>query len=296
MRQILTGFATEYEDATRYRWNRTMTVRVHADPDGELPSELMARSKARIEMALGVDLAAYFGRQYDSVEEMFAGHDATTIRIVDMDQIPLLGDPGYFIAWGGEAEDSARAQASLAASIPIFFGIMVLVVIFLFNSIRKTLVIWLTVPLALIGVVGGLLLFKQPFGFMALLGFMSLSGMLIKNAIVLIEEMDRQVEEGGDRFNAILNAGVSRMRPVMMAAATTILGMIPLLADAFFVSMAVTIMAGLLVATVLTLIIVPVLYSIFFGIRPSGDSAPAAAPATPAPPTGGTPEGAPAPA
>ncbi len=296
MAQILSGFETEYEDATRFRWNRTMTVRVHADPDGELPSDLIARAKPRIERALGVDLGAYFGRSYDSVEEMFEGHDASTIKVVEMDQIPLLGEPGYFIAWGGEGEDSARAKAALAASIPIFFGLMVLVVIFLFNSIRKTLVIWLTVPLALIGVAGGLLLTNQPFGFMALLGFLSLSGMLIKNAIVLIEEMDRQVELGGDGFNAILDAGVSRMRPVMMAAATTILGMVPLLQDAFFVAMAVTIMAGLLVATVLTLIFVPVLYSIFFSIRPGGEAAAAAVPIDTTTPAGGAPEGAPAPA
>ncbi len=281
MRQVLTGFETAYEDATRFRWNRTMTIRVHADPDGELSTELLARAKPRIEMALRADLAAYYGKQFESVEEMYEGFDASTIPIVEADQILLLGEPGYFIAWGGEAEDSARAQAALAGSIPTFFGMMVLVVIFLFNSIRKTLVIWLTVPLAIIGVSGGLLLFKQPFGFMALLGFLSLAGMLIKNSIVLIEEMDRQVETGNDRFIAILDAGVSRMRPVMMAAATTILGMIPLLKDAFFVAMAVTIMAGLLVATVLTLIIVPVLYSIFFRIRPGGEAA--AGPAAAAP-------------
>ena len=266
LRQVLTGFETVYEEATIYRWNRTTTIRIHADAFGEFPSALLARAKPRIEMALGVDLNAYFGSNYASQEEMFANHTAATIAVRDMDQIPLLGKPGYFIAWGGEAEDSARAQASLSASLPIFFGLMVLIVIFLFNSIKKTAVIFLTVPLALIGVTWGLLGFQQPFGFMALLGFLSLTGMLIKNSIVLIEEIDRQIDTGKNRFLAVLDSGVNRMRPVSMAAATTILGMIPLLTDAFFVAMAVTIMAGLLVATVLTLLVVPVFYTIFFRI------------------------------
>jgi multidrug efflux pump subunit AcrB len=145
--------------------------------------------------------------------------------------------------------------------------LMVLVVVCLFNSIRKPLVIFLTVPLALIGVTAGLLITDQPFGFMALLGFLSLSGMLIKNAIVLIDEINAQIREGKDPYSAIVDSGVSRVRPVSMAALTTVLGMIPLLADAFFVAMAVTIMFGLTFATVLTLIVVPVLYTLFYRIR-----------------------------
>jgi multidrug efflux pump subunit AcrB len=143
---------------------------------------------------------------------------------------------------------------------------MVLIVIALFNALRQPLVIWLTVPLALIGVTAGLLLTKQPFGFMALLGFMSLSGMLVKNAIVLIDEIEIQKGEGGSVFKAIVDSGVSRLRPVSMAALTTALGMIPLLFDAFFVAMAVTIIFGLMIATVLTMVVVPVFYSIFFRV------------------------------
>jgi len=273
VRQLLTGFSTEYEDATIFRWNRTKTIRIHCDPDGELVSELMGRIKPRIETTLGADLAAYYGNDYGSQEEMYAGYTAATVPIKEMDHIPLVDRPEYFLAWGGEAEDQARAQASLAASLPVFFGMMVLIVIFLFNAFRQPLIIFLTVPLAIIGVSGGLLSFSQPFGFMALLGFLSLTGMLIKNSIVLIEEIDRQIEEGVDRFKAVVDSGVSRMRPVSMAAATTILGMIPLLQDAFFVAMAVTIMAGLLVATILTLVVVPVLYAIFFRIPYGGEVA-----------------------
>ena len=141
---------------------------------------------------------------------------------------------------------------------------MVFIIIALFNSIRKTAIIWLCVPLALIGVSLGLLLTRQPFGFMALLGLLSLTGMLIKNAIVLIDQIGIETDTGKTIYQAIVDSGVSRLIPVMMAAATTILGMAPLLQDAFFISMAVTIMFGLGFATVLTLIVVPVLYAIFF--------------------------------
>ena len=144
---------------------------------------------------------------------------------------------------------------------------MILVVIFLFNAFRQPLIIWLTVPLSLIGVVAGLLLLNQPFGFMALLGLMSLSGMLIKNAIVLIDQIDLNIREGMDHLEAILESGVSRSQPVMMAALTTMMGMIPLFTDAFFVAMAVTIVFGLGFASILTLVFVPVLYATFFKIR-----------------------------
>ena len=125
--------------------------------------------------------------------------------------------------------------------------------------------IWATVPLALIGITAGLLLTRQPFGFMAMLGAMSLSGMMIKNAIVLIDEMELQ-KKTNDVMTAIIESGVSRLRPVAMAALTTALGMLPLLQDAFFIAMAVTIIFGLMIATMLTMAVVPVLYAIFFRV------------------------------
>jgi multidrug efflux pump subunit AcrB len=120
--------------------------------------------------------------------------------------------------------------------------------------------------MAIVGVVTGLLSTDMPFGFMSLLGFLSLFGMLIKNAIVLIEEIDLQIEEGLAIRSAIVEATLSRVRPVALAAVTTILGMAPLLFDAFFADMAVTIMGGLAFATVLTLVAVPVLYSLLFKV------------------------------
>ncbi|MCK5802013.1 MAG: efflux RND transporter permease subunit, partial [Lentisphaeria bacterium] len=132
------------------------------------------------------------------------------------------------------------------------------------------LIIFLCLPLSIIGVTAGLLLFKLPFGFMAILGFLGLSGMLIKNAIVLIDEIEQEITAGKDPYQAVLDSSVSRMRPVIMASGTTVLGMAPLIRDAFYAVMAATIMSGLVAATVLTLIVVPVLYCIFFRIR-TGD-------------------------
>ena len=261
--QVLNGLETGWENARVSRWHRRQMIKIHADPRQELPAELMARVKPRIEQALGVDITAYRGSPLKEGEKW----TAQTIPIKYDDIIPLKDKSGYFIAWGGELEDSSDSQKQLAANIPIYFGMMVLIVIFMFNAFRQPLIIWLTVPLALIGVTAGLLLLKQPFGFMALLGLMSLSGMLIKNALVLIDQIDINIREGMPGMDAIVESGVSRMQPVMMAALTTMMGMIPLFQDAFFVSMAVTIVFGLGFATVLTLVFVPVMYAAFFKIN-----------------------------
>jgi multidrug efflux pump subunit AcrB len=263
--QVLNGLRTEGENARVSRWHRRTMIKLHADARTELSSEVMARVKPKIEQALGVDVETYLGKSVDPDK-----WNAGTIPIKYDDIIPLKDMPGYFIAWSGETEDSADAIKQLSENIPIYFGMMILVVIVLFNAFRQPLIIWLTVPLALIGVTAGLLLLGQPFGFMALLGLMSLSGMLIKNAIVLIDQIDLEIREGKDRFRAIVDSGVSRMRPVLLAALTTMMGMIPLFQDGFFVSMAVTIVFGLGFASVLTLIFVPVLYATFFKVEYAG--------------------------
>ena len=231
LRQIISAIDISWEFPKIARRNRRPTITVHGD-------------------ALdGISTSVPFGRIKQKIEAI---------------KLP----PGIFMEWGGDYENSRDAQAGLKASLPIFALLIVLMLIFLFNNLRQPLIILLTVPLAAIGVTVGLLLFKQPFGFMALLGAMSLMGMLIKNAIVLIDEINVQLAEGKDPYRAIIDSGVSRVRPVGMAAATTVLGMIPLLKDAFFVSMAVTIMFGLTFACILTLIVVPVLYAMFYKIVP----------------------------
>jgi multidrug efflux pump subunit AcrB len=229
IRQVVTGTKVVSENQIIRRRNRLPTLTVRCDPKSGPATAVFDKLKPKI--------------------------DAISIP------------EGYSLEWGGEYENSAEAQQGLSAKLPLIFLMMILVVVILFNSIKKPLIIFLTVPLAIIGVTGGLLLMKQPFGFMALLGFLSLVGMLIKNSIVLIDEINVQIASGKDPFTAVVDSGVSRMRPVSMAAMTTVLGMIPLLPDAFFVAMAVTIMFGLTFATVLTLVFVPVLYTVFFKIK-----------------------------
>jgi multidrug efflux pump subunit AcrB len=229
LRQVVSDFETAFEDEIIVRMDRRRAIKVLADPRvGEAPPML---AKVR--------------------------------PLVEAIELP----EGYTLEWWGEYRDSARAQASLAASFPVFVLLMVLITVALFNSLKQTAVVWLVVPLALIGVTLGLLTTSQPFGFMALLGFMSLSGMLIKNAIVLIDEINVQRRAEQSDFDAILEAALSRLRPVGLAAATTILGMLPLVPDAFFVSMAVTVMFGLGVATVLTMVVVPTLYALFYRVK-----------------------------
>ncbi|MGB1875096.1 MAG: efflux RND transporter permease subunit [Akkermansiaceae bacterium] len=227
--EVVSGFETSYEDEIIIRKDRKRTITTFCDPASGTASDLLAELMPEI----------------DAIE------------------LP----EGYVLHWAGEYEDSGKAQGSLMASIPVFIGMMILATICLFNNLRQPLVIWLCVPLALIGVSAGLLSTGQPFGFMALLGFLSLSGMLIKNAIVLIDEINVQQAAGAEPMEAILGSGTSRLRPVAMAASTTALGMLPLFFDAFFVSMAVTIVFGLVCATVLTMIVVPVFYAIIYRIK-----------------------------
>ncbi|HEY5778532.1 MAG TPA: efflux RND transporter permease subunit [Terrimicrobiaceae bacterium] len=229
VRQVVSDFTTELEDPIHMRRNRVPTITVHADQTSGLASTMFGRVREKIEA------------------------------------IPL--PRGYRMEWGGEHEDSSKAQAALAGTLPAFLLMMVLTVICLFNSLRVTLIIWLTVPLSLVGIVIGLLVFNQPFGFMALLGALSLSGMLIKNGIVLVDEINSQLAAGRPAWDAVVDASVSRVRPVSMAVLTTVFGLIPLLFDVFFGAMAVTIVVGLLFASALTLLVVPVLYVTFFKVR-----------------------------
>lgn len=231
VRQISPEMNIESEGVLIYRRDRVRTISVYAEPGfNETAASALARIKDKVEA------------------------------------IPLPN--GYKIEWGGEYESSRKAQAALGGGLPLGFLVMILITIFLFGTVREPLIIWLIVPMAVCGVVAGLLISDLPFGFMSLLGFLSLFGMLIKNAIVLLEEIDIQIESGKEKFEAIVEASLSRLRPVSLAAITTILGMAPLLTDAFFADMAVTIMGGLAFATVLTLIAVPVLYSLFYKIQP----------------------------
>ena len=190
-----------------------------------------------------------------------SGETAASVLERIRPQVDALELPhGYSIEWGGEYETSSEAQTSLFSSLPLGLLGMFIISMLLFGSFRQALSIWMIVPLMMIGIIGGLVLLGAPFTFMALLGTLSLIGMVLKNAIVLVEEINIQLEQQDDAFTAVVEAAVSRVRPVLMAAVTTLLGMIPLFSDAFFASMAVVIVCGLGVATVLTLVVLPVVY------------------------------------
>ena len=190
-----------------------------------------------------------------------SGETAASVLERIRPQVDALELPhGYSIEWGGEYETSSEAQTSLFSSLPLGLLGMFIISMLLFGSFRQALSIWMIVPLMMIGIIGGLVLLGAPFTFMALLGTLSLIGMVLKNAVVLVEEINIQLEQQDDAFTAVVEAAVSRVRPVLMAAITTMLGMIPLFSDAFFASMAVVIVCGLGVATVLTLVVLPVVY------------------------------------
>ncbi len=178
---------------------------------------------------------------------------------------------GYNLTWGGEHEASKKATGAVFQALPFAFVVMFVITVLLFSSIRQAAVLWTAVPLSVIGVTLGLASTGQPFGFMALLGFLSLSGMLIKNGVVLLEQVRAELAAGKQGLVALEDAAVSRVRPVVMAAVTTILGMVPLLFDDFFVSMAVVIMFGLGFATLLTLIVVPVMYALVMRVHNSNN-------------------------
>jgi multidrug efflux pump subunit AcrB len=229
---VVSSFELVWEEPQIMRRDRKRTISVMADHDvlsDDTASALLARVKPSI--------------------------DAMTLPA------------GYSLSYGGELEAQTKAQSALFGSLPLGYLVMFIITVLLFNSSRDAIVIWACVPLAIIGVSSGLLLVQAPFGFMALLGFLSLSGMLVKNGIVLVEQIRLELADGKAAYNAVFDSAVSRVRPVAMAAITTILGMIPLVADDFFASMAVVIMFGLGFATVLTLLFLPLMYCSIYKIR-----------------------------
>lgn len=229
--QVVSSFALEWEDPQIMRRDRKRTVTVMADHNilsNDTASALLKRVRPQIEA------------------------------------IPL--PTGYSLSWGGELEAQTKAQKALFSSLPMGYLVMFVITVLLFSSMRDALVIWACVPMALIGVTFGLLSVNVPFGFLALLGFLSLSGMLVKNGIVLIDQIKLELSQGLEPYHAVYDSAVSRVRPVSMGAITTILGMLPLVTDDFFASMAVVIMFGLGFGTILTLLFLPLLYCSIYRI------------------------------
>ncbi|MCE2898650.1 MAG: efflux RND transporter permease subunit [Betaproteobacteria bacterium] len=175
--------------------------------------------------------------------------------------------PGYSIEMGGAIEESARSQGSVNAVIPVMLITVVTLLMIHLQSLQKTLLVLLTAPLGIIGVCLFLLVGNVPFGFVAMLGFIALNGMIMRNSIILVDQIEQDIEAGQPPWNAVIEATVRRFRPIMLTAAAAILAMIPLSRSNFWGPMAVAIMGGLLVATVLTLLFLPALYAAWFRVR-----------------------------
>ncbi len=229
--QVIDDLVIEWEEQLIWRWDRRRAITVQASP------------------AEGVTATAL----RDAVQPNF-----------EAIELP----PGYTLEWDGEYDSSLQSQQALLPGIVPTVVIMTFIIVILFNAFRPPIIIFAVIPFVAIGITFGLLVTQVPFGFIALLGAMSLSGMMIKNSVVLLDQVNLNIREGMDSYTAVVEAAVSRLRPVVNAAATTVLGMAPLLQDIFWVSMAVTIMFGLAFGTLLTMVLVPVLYALLYRLRP----------------------------
>ncbi|QXG42364.1 efflux RND transporter permease subunit [Pseudomonas viridiflava] len=174
---------------------------------------------------------------------------------------------GYLLEVGGTVEDSARGQNSVNAGVPLFIVVVLTLLMIQLRSFSRMLMVFVTAPLGLIGVTLFLLIFNQPFGFVAMLGTIALSGMIMRNSVILVDQIEQDIAAGLDQWHAIIEATVRRFRPIVLTALAAVLAMIPLSRSLFFGPMAVAIMGGLIVATALTLLFLPALYAAWFRVK-----------------------------
>ena len=184
-----------------------------------------------------------------------------------MDQLRTTLASGYLLEVGGAVEESAKGQTSVNAGMPLFLAVVFTLLMLQLKSISRSFIVFLTAPLGLIGVVLFLLLFNKPFGFVAMLGTIALSGMIMRNSLILIDQIEQDIRSGQNQWDAILDATVRRFRPIILTALAAVLAMIPLSRSIFFGPMAVAIMGGLIIATLLTLFFLPALYATWFKIK-----------------------------
>jgi multidrug efflux pump subunit AcrB len=234
--QVTRGVGTEWEDPLIHRWQRRRAITVQASP---------------------------------IAGETFPSLYADVIDEIEAIELP----PGYDIFWDGEVDSTVDAQQSLQPGIIPTVVLMLTIIMLLYNSFRVLACILLTVPFAAIGIVFGLWGLDSPMGFVAILGILSLTGMMIKNMIVLTDAIKEGEAAGLHPFDACVQAAVTQARPILLAAGTTVLGVIPLLPDPFWNAMAAAIMAGLTVGGTLTILLYPTLYATLHGIRPPESSA-----------------------
>ena len=231
LEQVVSRFDFQYKFSNVKDYNRQMVMMAQADP------------------RRGVNAIAAFNRIWKQVQEEI--------------EVP----EGYTMKYFGEQESQAESNAALAANLPLTFFLMFVTLLFLFRSYRKPIVILLMLPLIFIGIVLGLVVLGKSFDFFSILGLLGLIGMNIKNAIVLVDQIDTETAAGKAPREAVISATTTRIVPVAMASGTTILGMLPLLFDAMFGGMAATIMGGLLIASALTLFVLPVAYCAIHKIK-----------------------------
>ncbi len=185
-----------------------------------------------------------------------------------LDGIRAALPDGYLLEVGGTVEDSARGQNSIKAGMPLFLIVVVTLLMLQLRSFSRAAMVLVTAPLGIIGATLFLLIFRVPFGFVALLGTIALAGMIMRNSVILVDQIQQDIDAGHDRWHAIIDATVRRFRPIVLTALAAVLAMIPLSRSAFYGSMAISIMGGLIVGTVLTLVFLPALYAAWFRVRP----------------------------
>jgi len=227
----------EQEEGIVWRRSRLPTITVRADLKGN---------------AQGPDVASRIEPRLDGVRA----------------QLPL----GYRIEIGGAVEDSAKGQRSIAAGVPLLVVTVLALLMVQLKSFARTAMVVLTAPLGLIGVTLALLAFGKPFGFVAMLGTIALSGIIMRNSVILVDQIDQDIAAGAAPWDAVVGATVRRFRPIVLTAAAAVLAMIPLTRSDFFGPMAVAMMGGILIATVLTLGFLPALYAAWFRVAPPSPS------------------------
>lgn len=226
--QVIDGIEIPWEDPIIWRWDRRRAITVQCSPNGVT---------------------------------------APSLRNAVVDKFNAIElPPGYRLDWDGEYWSAKQSQEALVPGIVPAVVVMLFILVVLFNGFRPMIICIGVIPFVMIGITGGLLLTQTPFGFIALLGAMSLSGMMIKNAVVLLDEVNANLGKGLEPYNAVVEAGVSRLSPVVNAAGTTVLGVLPMLQDVFWVALAVTIFFGLIVGSILTMVMVPTLYALLYRI------------------------------
>ncbi|KAB1437212.1 efflux RND transporter permease subunit [Pseudodesulfovibrio senegalensis] len=225
----------EWQPADVRRRDQVRTMTVQADVEGEFASEVLARVKPEIE------------------------------KLMDSGEWPA----GYTLEYGGSDEKSAESQAALMENMPLAMGLLILILVIQFNSIKKPMIIMLTLPPMMLGITPGMVLTQSPFGFMPMLGMISLLGIIVNNAIMLLDRMDLLQKDGMSLADSVVVAALQRSRPIIMTTVTTIIGLAPLIysGGGMWRPMAILMASGLAGATVLTLLLCPVLYSLFYKVR-----------------------------